>query len=165
MGTGKTTAGRELAKRLDWTFYDLDHYIEARYLKTISQIFEDEGETKFREIESNMLKEVGEFENVVIACGGGTPCFFDNMEFMKQQGKTIYLKASAEALTKRLISCKVNKRPLIQGKSEAELLDYVSENLEKREPFYSEAEIVFTTEDLVNKSLVNEYVDRLLTYL
>ena len=79
MGTGKTTAGREIAKVLNLTFYDLDHYIEARFQKTISQIFEQEGEDKFREIESSMLKEVGEFENVVIATGGGTPCFFDNM--------------------------------------------------------------------------------------
>lgn len=165
MGTGKTTAGRELAKRLDLAFYDLDHYIESRFLKTISQIFENEGEERFREIESSMLKELGEFEDVVIATGGGTPCFYDNMEYMNKQGQTVYLQASANALTKRLLQCKADKRPLIRNKTEKELLAFVEENLIKREPYYSQAKIVFETENLIDRSLVEEYVDRLIPLL
>lgn len=164
MGTGKTTAGRHLAEVLELDFYDLDHYIESRFQKTVSQIFEELGEEKFREIERAMLREVGEFENVVVATGGGSPCFFDNMDYMNSVGRTVYLKASPKALTERLASCK-GKRPLIRDKSDEELLLFVTENLLKREPFYSKAEIVFETENLVNKSLVGEYVEKLLLVL
>ena len=86
MGAGKTTLGHALSKVLDMPFYDLDWYIESRMRKTVSQIFEERGEEGFRTIERNMLHEVAEFENVIISCGGGTPCFFDNMEYMNQQG-------------------------------------------------------------------------------
>lgn len=164
MGTGKTTAGRRLAEVLNLEFFDLDHYIEARFQKTVSQIFEEFGEEKFREIERSMLHEIGEFENVVIATGGGSPCFFDNMEYMNSVGRTVYLKASPKALTDRLSSCK-GKRPLISNKTDEELFDFVALNLEKREPFYSKAQVIFETENLVNKSLVDEYVQSLLIVL
>lgn len=164
MGTGKTTAGRHLAEVLNLEFYDLDHYIESRFQKTVSQIFEEQGEDKFREIERNMLQEVGGFENVVIATGGGSPCFYDNMDYMRRVGQTVYLKASPQALTERLSTCKA-KRPLIKDKSDEELLEFVIENLEKREPFYSQADYIFETENLVNKTLVDEYVQRLLLIL
>lgn len=164
MGTGKTTAGRHLAQKLDLLFYDLDHYIEARFQKTISQIFEEFGEEKFREMESTMLREVGEFENVVVATGGGTPCFFDNMDYMNRVGTTVYLKASPLALCKRLIVAKA-KRPLIQDKTESELLDFVTTNLKQREPYYTKAKITFETENLTHKDLVNEYVEELLKFL
>lgn len=92
MGAGKTTVGKALAKELGVMFYDLDWYIESRMRKTVKQIFDEVGEEGFRQIEHNMLHEVAEFENVVVSCGGGTPCFFDNMEYMNQSGSTIYLK-------------------------------------------------------------------------
>lgn len=164
MGTGKTTAGRHLAQVLNLEFYDLDHYIESRFQKTVSQIFEEQGEEKFRELERNMLQEVGAFENVVIATGGGSPCFYDNMDYMRRVGQTVYLKASPQALTERLSTCKA-KRPLIKDKSDEELLEFVIENLKKREPFYSQADYIFETENLVNKTLVDEYVQRLLLIL
>lgn len=164
MGAGKTTAGKELAKELNLEFIDLDHFIQARYQKTISQIFQEMGETEFRNIESNMLKEVGEFENVVISTGGGTPCFFDNMEYMNKVGTTVYLKATAEALSTRLNTCK-EKRPLIKDKNEDELLRFVAENLEKREPFYSKANIIFQPEELINREDINKYILQLINRL
>ena len=94
MGAGKTTLGWALSKILGFRFYDLDWYIETRMRKTIAQIFEERGEDGFRVIERNMLHEVAEFENVIIASGGGTPCVFDNMDCLTQQGLSVYSTAS-----------------------------------------------------------------------
>lgn len=138
MGAGKTTVGKELAKEMGLMFYDLDWYIESRMRKTVAQIFEERGEEGFREIERNMLHEVAEFENVIISCGGGTPCFFDNMEYMNQQGDTFYLQASPETLAAHL---KMGKgvRPLLLGKTEEQLHQYIRESLDKRNEFYTKA--------------------------
>ncbi|MBF0650917.1 shikimate kinase [Dysgonomonas sp. GY75] len=164
MGAGKTTAGKELAKVLELEFIDLDHFIQARYQKTVSQLFQDVGEGEFRKIESSVLKEVGEFENVVISTGGGTPCFFDNMEYMNKTGTTVYLNAAPEALAARLNTCK-EKRPLIKDKNEEELFAFVVESLEKRNPYYTQAQIIFETEELVNRDDVNKYVQQLIDKL
>ena len=138
MGAGKTTIGKALSKELGIIFYDLDWYIENRMRKTVSQIFAERGEEGFRKIEYNMLHEVAEFEDVIISCGGGTPCFFDNMDYLNQQGQVVYLKAEPEVLYKHLLMAKV-ERPLIKGKSQEELLIFISEQLERREPYYSKA--------------------------
>jgi shikimate kinase len=106
--------------------------------KSVSEIFAERGEEGFRKIEYNMLHEVAEFENVIISCGGGTPCFFDNMDYLNQQGQVVYLKASPEVLYKHLQMAKV-ERPLLKGKSSEELIAFIREQLDKREPFYSKA--------------------------
>lgn len=157
MGVGKTTAGRELAKSLNLEFVDLDHFIQTRYNKTISQLFEQFGEEGFREIENKILREVAEFEDVVISTGGGAPCFYDNMKIMNTAGITIYMKASPELLSERLNLCK-EKRPLIKDKSEEELLLFVKENLNRRESYYSQAKIIFEANELVNREDVDKYV-------
>jgi len=138
MGAGKTTVGKALAQELGVIFYDLDWYISSRMRKTIAQIFEERGEEGFRQIERNMLHEVAEFENVIISCGGGTPCFFDNIDYMNQQAPVIYLKAEPEVLYKHLAMSK-NDRPLLRGKSQEELITFIQEQLEKRNPFYTKA--------------------------
>lgn len=164
MGAGKTTIGRELAKELKLDFIDLDHFIQARFLKTVNQLFQDVGEGEFRNIERNMLREVGDFENIVISAGGGTPCFFDNMEYMNQAGNTVYLKTSSEILASRLNLCK-DKRPLIKDKDEKELYHFVIDTLEKREPFYTKARIVFETGNLETKEDINMLVQQLIKKL
>lgn len=161
MGAGKTTAGRELAKELNLDFIDLDNFIQARYQKTVNQLFQEIGEAEFRNIERNMLKEVGEFENVVISSGGGTPCFFDNMDYMNNAGITIYLKTTPETLASRLNLCK-DKRPLIKDKNEDELYKFVLDSLEKRELFYSKAKIIFETEELVTREDIKRYVQQII---
>ena len=138
MGAGKTTIGKALAKERGIMFYDLDWNIETRMRRTVAQIFSDEGEEGFREIERNMLHEVAEFEDVVISCGGGTPCFYDNMDYMNAQGDTIYLQASPDVLAGHLRMGKV-VRPLIAGKSDEELRQYIIESLKQREPYYTKA--------------------------
>ena len=138
MGSGKTTVGKALSKETGMMFYDLDWYIESRMRKSVSQIFAEKGEEGFRKIEYNMLHEVAEFEDVIISCGGGTPCFFDNMDYLNQQGDVVYLKACPETLYKHLLMAKV-ERPLLKGKSTEELIAYISEHLKQREPFYEKA--------------------------
>lgn len=138
MGAGKTTVGKALSKELGITFYDLDWYIESRMRKTVAQIFAERGEEGFRKIEHNMLHEVAEFENVIISCGGGTPCFFDNMDYMNQQGQVVWLKADPEVLYRHLLMARV-ERPLLKNKSREELLVFIREQLEQREPYYSQA--------------------------
>ena len=150
MGAGKTTLGKALAKELGLAFYDLDWYIESRMHKTVKQIFDEQGEDGFRRIEHNMLHEVCEFENVVISCGGGTPCFFDNMEYMNRQADTVYLKASAEVLARHLKMGK-QKRPLLAGKSDEELAEFINESLRQREPYYTQAKYTFDV-TLLNSS-------------
>ena len=138
MGAGKTTIGKALSQELGIVFYDLDWYIENRMRKTVTQIFAEKGEEGFRKIEHNMLHEIAEFEDVIVSCGGGTPCFFDNIDYMNQQGPVIYLKADPEVLYNHLVMSK-NDRPLLRGKSPEELITFIREQLEKREPFYSKA--------------------------
>ena len=138
MGSGKTTVGRALAKDLNMPFYDLDWYIESRMRKTVKQIFDKRGEDGFRVIERNMLHEVAEFENIVVSCGGGTPCFFDNIDYLNQQGETVYLKCTPEVLHKHLSMGKT-VRPLLLNKTPEQVKTYIEEQLQVREPFYSKA--------------------------
>lgn len=158
MGAGKTTLGRALAKTLGLQFVDLDCYIEERYHKTISQIFADKGENGFRELEKRMLHEAGEFENVVISTGGGTPCFFDNMDYMNSQGTTVYLDVPVERLFIRL-SIARHKRPLIKEKNNEELRAFISEQLEKREGYYRKAEYTFIADRLEDRKQIESSVE------
>ena len=138
MGSGNTTVGKALSKATGMMFYDLDWYIESRMRKSVSQIFAERGEEGFRKIEYNMLHEVAEFEDVIISCGGGTPCFFDNMDYLNQQGDVVYLKATPETLYKHLLMAKM-ERPLLKGKSSEELIAYITEHLKERSQFYEKA--------------------------
>ena len=147
MGAGKTTLGRALAKDMDMQFIDMDSYIETRFCKTISSIFAEKGEEGFREIERRILHEVGEFEDVIISTGGGTPCFFDNVEYMNGQGPTVFLDVPEERLFIRL-SIARNNRPLIKEKNDEELKGFIAEQLGKRRPHYEKAQYRFIADKL-----------------
>ncbi|WP_153641202.1 shikimate kinase [Prolixibacter sp. NT017] len=141
MGCGKSTLGRKLAQRLNLCFIDLDKYIEERNFRTIPTIFAEEGEEGFRLCEKKALEEIADFENLVVATGGGAPCFFENMELMNRTGATIYIAPPTEILVERLLKSK-NERPLIKGKSREELTRFIDENLQKRAPFYEKASLI-----------------------
>ncbi len=164
MGAGKTTLGKALAKRLSISFIDLDWYIEERYHKTISELFQQYGEAGFRDIERKMLHEVAQFENVVISTGGGAPCFFDNMEFMNQQGKTVFLDVHTDVLFNRLRVAR-QQRPILQNKSDEELKEFIDEALAKRLSFYQQATHVFCADELENRSQISQSVERVCEIL
>lgn len=141
MGCGKTTVGKPLAKALGFRFVDMDHYLTDKYHKTVSEIFEERGESGFRELERDTLLELSAEDQIVIATGGGAPCFFDNMDTMNRSGSAVYLQVFPEGLVKRLRYGR-DRRPLIRGKSDEELLVYIEETLSKREVFYEKARII-----------------------
>ena len=111
MCVGKTTVGRDLARRLGLRFYDLDWYIEERFHKRISAIFAEEGEAHFRDLERRMLHEVAQFEDIVLSCGGGTPAYFDNMDFLNSVAHTVYLRADADTICAHLSVSKGRRPP------------------------------------------------------
>ena len=160
MGCGKTTLGKAYARDKGLAFVDLDWYIEERYHKTIKQLFAEYGEEGFRRVEQKILVEVSEFENVVIACGGGTPCFFDNMELMNRKGKTIFLNASREALFRRLKVAKAN-RPLLADKTDEELMQVIDDGLSERLKYYSKAEYTIGADRLESWSQINSTIAEL----
>lgn len=157
MGAGKTTIGKALSDEMNIPFYDLDWYIEARMHRNIKQLFEERGEEGFRKIEQAMLHEVAENENVIIACGGGTPCFFDNMDYMNRQGTTVYLKAIPEVLYAHL---KMGKtiRPLLLGKTEEEIGQLIVRQVAERESYYLKAKYVLNINLLSSAEKIKEAV-------
>ena len=164
MGSGKTTIGKALSKQTGMMFYDLDWYIETRMHTTVPKLFNERGEEAFRKIEYNMLHEVAEFEDIIISCGGGTPCFFDNMDYLNQQGDVVYLKATPEVLYKHLLMAKI-ERPLLKGKSPEELIAYITKHLEERAPFYEKARYTLDVSVLDDYDKINISVERLRNLL
>lgn len=147
MGSGKSTLGRALASRTGVRFIDLDDYIEEREQATVSEIFARSGEKEFRRIEREALAEVASLSDVIVACGGGTPCQPGAMELMNSAGLTIYLETSLPRLFVRLKEGRA-KRPLIAKLSDPELERFVEDSLARRMPFYSAASAAFCSDRL-----------------
>ena len=160
MGAGKTTLGKALARALGVPFIDLDWYIEERFHKSIPQLFAERGEEGFRTLERNILHEAGEFENVVISTGGGTPCFFDNMDYMNAQGATVFLDVPTDVLFRRLRGA-TQQRPILQGKTDGELRDFIGQALAGRLPHYTRARYRLDGSRLESRAQITESVDRL----
>ena len=154
MGSGKSTMGRALASELDLTFIDLDSFLEEKYFKTIPQIFAEEGEESFRRKERKVLEEVCSFDNVILATGGGAPCFFDNMELMNESGFCVFLDVDVTSLVNRLIHAKT-ERPLIKGKSPEELHEFIEGLLAKRRPFYEKARYILTGSEITANQVIS----------
>ena len=135
MGSGKTTNGLKLAVKMGYTFADLDVMIEGKYKITIGQFFSKYGEPAFRQIERETLLETFGFSNTVIATGGGTPCYADNIDMINRNGISVYIQLPEKALYQRLIHSK-KKRPLLMGKTDEEIMDHIRLQMKVREPFY-----------------------------
>jgi shikimate kinase len=154
MGSGKSTVGKKLARNLNLDFFDLDTLIEAKAGKSIPEIFHNSGEDAFRKIERECLSEILSADNYVLSTGGGTPCFFDNMQKMNEKGITIYLKMEPGMLAHRLRHSK-SERPLLAGKKAEVLIDFVFQNLEEREKFYLQANHIVNAKSLRLEKLLN----------
>ena len=147
MGSGKSTLGSKLARKIGYDFVDMDSLIEETARMTIAGIFKEHGEKVFRKWEHDILSELCMREKVVVSTGGGAPCHGDMMSVMNEHGDTVYLKLTPDALKERLLKSKT-PRPLIQGKSESELLDYIITVLEEREAYYNQARFTMDGIDL-----------------
>lgn len=164
MAAGKTTLGRAIAKMSGKQFLDLDFYIEQRFRKSVAEIFAERGEAEFRRMEAAMLREIGEFEDVVISCGGGTPCFGDNMEYMNSRGITFFLDASIPVLTKRIIAGGA-KRPITAKYSPEELPGFIESHLSQRLPFYKKAKHTIEADHLESRQDISKTTKIILEIL
>ena len=143
-GAGKSTIGRKLSQALDRPFLDLDDILEEKEGRPIREIFSTQGETYFRQAEASALREItGQASGSIIATGGGAPCFYGNMDFMNQQGTTIYLKTPVNVLVDRLTGQGREQRPLVAGKSAEQINHFITETLTTRMQFYEAAQITY----------------------
>lgn len=163
MGSGKSTLGKRLANKLKLDFIDLDEYFEQKFRTSITLFFERYGEDSFRKLEHEVLKEVIEKHGkIVISTGGGTPCFFNNIDLMNRNGTTVYLKLPPAVLASRLSNSPFRyRRPKLKGLDKKELLETVTSHLIEREKFYNQAKVIIDvfemkTDDILSQLLMHE---------
>jgi len=157
MGSGKTYWGAKIAALRGWKFIDLDHLVEQREQMSIPEMFEKHGERYFRELESKYLKELSSLSNIVVAAGGGTPCFHDNISLMNRLGETYYLKVKPETAARRLEN-QINDRPLLKGKKQDELISFFQKQLKEREPYYLRASHIIDADNLSEEHLQKLFI-------
>ncbi len=153
MGCGKSSVAKKLAAKLGYKCIDLDRYIEKHEGESIPDIFAKVGEEGFRKIERRHLNRVSEIDMTVIATGGGTPCFENNIELINSSGISIYLKMNCIDLVNRLMDAKT-ERPLLKGKNKNELFDYITSQLEKRAVFYGQAKYTLAAKGIKINQLI-----------
>lgn len=160
MGSGKSHWGRLWAAAHNFNFIDIDEELEKQEQKTVAAIFETRGEDYFRQKETILLRSLTAQSNSIVSCGGGTPCFFDNMAWMNKNGLTIFLEATTQFILKNIKNEK-DKRPLIKDKDDAEILFFIDQKLKERQPYYSKAKIILQAEDL-NIDSIKKVINRSL---
>lgn len=147
MGAGKSYWGKQLADHWQLPYYDLDEVIVEAEEMAIADIFASKGEDYFREKESQLLRELSTQENFLISCGGGTPCFQENMDFMNENGTTIWINPTVEAMAERLQRKKA-KRPLIADLEDEDLIGFIEKKMAERLPFYQQSRHIITSDNI-----------------
>lgn len=160
-GSGKTTLGKQLAKKMDFIFSDLDESVVKKHHASIEEIFTTSGELVFREYESACLKEYSKTMNTIVSTGGGAPCFFDNMQWMNENGLTLFLNPPLEELANRLSASDNSHRPMLKGKNKNDILLFLEMKYKERAPFYNHSRIIF---DKGNPS-VADLIEKIQPYL
>ena len=166
MGCGKTTLGEVLASQMGLQYIDLDEFIEQRQGMTITEIFDEMGENRFRELETEALLDVAGKTDVIVGCGGGTPCHGDNMELMNKAGTTVWLTTSPERITARLLlPDQKAKRPKVASLPDEAVLSLVERELQARTPYYSQAQLQFDSTDIETAAATRRTASRLAALL
>ncbi len=159
MGSGKTHWGKQLASKLQIPFFDLDEVIVQHEGKAVKDIFADCGEEYFRILEKDTLESlIDDSESMVLSCGGGTPCFFNNIERMKKYGVVVWLNTHAEILLQRLMKEK-SSRPLIKNIADEDMKAYIIRKLNERRMYYEQADVILDNE---NSITMNEFIQTIL---
>lgn len=158
MGCGKSKLGKGAAIKLNQPFVDLDDLVESSHQMSIPEIFASFGEEGFREKEREVLQNIAFAEDAIIATGGGTPCFYDNIQWMNKNGITVFIDTPVKVLADRLINARV-ERPLVKGKSMEELISFIDSKLMERRPFYEQAQLILRGVDL-NAGILMEELEK-----
>ena len=161
MGSGKTHWGKIWAAKHKIAFIDLDEVIEIAERKSATEIFETKGEAYFREVEAETLRRFTFVRDTIISCGGGTPCFHHNMDWMNRHGTTVYITCTPDEILRRLQTAEKKRRPLISKLSKAELLFFIEQKLKERQPFYTQARVVLANPKITENTFANHIMPML----
>lgn len=161
MGTGKSTIGRKIAQRTEIPFLDTDKMVEEAEGASVADIITYAGEPYFREAERRALEQTAELESAIISTGGGLPIWADNQEWIAEHGVSVYLKRTPEQILSRLSPHGRQRRPMLRGKSDEELLQFMSAHLAEREPIYTKADIVADCSQIGDAELIDRLCDLL----
>ncbi|CAN5195702.1 shikimate kinase [soil metagenome] len=153
MGSGKSYWGQRWSAVAELPFYDLDEMIEKAYKKKIIEIFEKKGEEKFREMERMHLRKFARRKKFILACGGGTPCFFDNLQWMKMEGKVIYIKASPKTIAGNLAG-EMAQRPLLKEVNPEKIITFIRRKLNTRKSFYHQADAILDQAKITDQTIL-----------
>ncbi len=154
MGSGKSTLGKRLSRKIDYQFTDMDEAVEKLTNTSIADLFKKKGEDYFRRKENEFLQQLETEQNLIVATGGGSPCFYNNLEIMNAKGITIYLKMTPSGLARRLKQARGN-RPLLADIADEQLEDYIDNKLKIREPFYLQSSYIVKGENVKPNHIID----------
>ena len=161
MGSGKTLVSKELSNLNNFKIFDLDTEISKQNNRSITEIFKEKGEIFFRKTEKEVLEKILSTEkNIILSLGGGTPCYYNNIDSINEKTISVFLKTNVKTLAQRLSSEK-DKRPLIQNISNEDLPEFIAKHLFERNPFYNQAKITINTDNLSAREIAEEILTQI----